>query len=163
MTDMHETAAQLDAMLQKIKSFPDPRRATVEWKQAYNLLKKTPAAGNHLDNVILQRDVEELARMIRGLRAAGLGEPLPGATEAVIDEATLKAALKAFKRRLKIQRLDDQSRIDPRDPTSKGETSEIAAIEPPRDWSAEVWDELVRRGALRRAGRGVYEFLHDLA
>lgn len=150
---------QLEKLLAAIKAFADPRRAAAEWKQAYALLKKTPAAGNHLDNVVARRDVEELTRAIGELRGSAAASAVPAAE---VDIEILRAALKAFKRRLKFSRLDDESRIDPRDPTTKGDTAQISAIEAPREWESEVWAELVRRGVLKRSGPGMYEFVTDL-
>ena len=151
------TLAQLDKLLAAIKAFPDPRRASTEWRQAYTLLKKTSAAGNHLDNVIGGRDVAQLAEVIGRLRA-----PQADASSAVpaVEEAVLKAAMKAFRRRLKFDQLDEDSKIDPRDPTSKG-AAKVTAIEPPREWGHDVWDELARRGAIKRVGRGLYEMAAD--
>jgi len=68
----------------------------------------------------------------------------------------LKAALKAFKKRLKLTRLDDQSRIGV-GPFSSGRESAVVAISPPEQFPQAVWDELVRQGKLKRAGRGQYE------
>lgn len=152
---------KVDALLTAIKAFPDPRRASAEWKQIYAHLKKTPAAGGHLDNVIAGRDVVGLAKIILELRASAVLDPAHLAT-CSIDDATLRAALKGFKRRLKLVRLDDDSRIDLRDPTTKGGAGQISAIEPPRDWPHEVWTELAVRGCLRRSGGGMYEFVADL-
>jgi len=68
----------------------------------------------------------------------------------------LKAAMKAFRKRLKLTRLDDQSRIGV-GPFSSGRESGIVAISPPEQFPQAVWDELVRQGKLRRAGQGQYE------
>ena len=68
----------------------------------------------------------------------------------------LKAALKAFKKRLKLTQLDDQSRIG-RGPFSSGRPSGIVAITAPDQFPPAVWEELVRQGKLRRAGSGMYE------
>jgi hypothetical protein len=84
-------------------------------------------------------------------------EKSPGDAE-VISPQTLKAALKAFKKRLKLTRLDDESRLGGRY-TSAGRDSSIIAIVPPIEYPAEVWDELVRQGKLKRAGRGTYELV----
>jgi len=70
----------------------------------------------------------------------------------------LKRALKAFKKRLKLERLDDESRLG-RGPMSKGGKSGIVAITPPIGYSPAVWAELVNQGKLRRAGQGVYELI----
>jgi hypothetical protein len=68
----------------------------------------------------------------------------------------LKAALKAFKKRLKLTCLDDQSRIGV-GPMSSGRSSGIVAITPPDQYPAEIWEELARQGKLRHAGSGMYE------
>ena len=153
--------SKASTLLAAIKAFPDPRRASAEWKQVYQVLKKTPAAGSHLDNLVAGRDVTALEKTIVELRASSAIDPSQLA-EPAIDDATLRAALKGFKRRLKLVRLDDESRIDLRDPTTKGGSGEIAAIEPPRDWPGEVWTALAARGCLRRSGGGMFEFIADL-
>jgi len=153
--------SKASTLLAAIKAFPDPRRASAEWKQVYQVLKKTPAAGSHLDNLVAGRDVTALEKTIVELRASSAIDPAQLA-ESTIDDATLRAALKGFKRRLKLVRLDDESRIDLRDPTTKGGSGEIAAIEPPRDWPGEVWTALAARGCLRRSGGGMFEFIADL-
>jgi len=68
----------------------------------------------------------------------------------------LKAALKAFKKRLKLTQLDDQSRIGV-GPMSSGRQSGIVAITPPDQFPQPVWDELARQGKLKRVGNGLYE------
>ena len=68
----------------------------------------------------------------------------------------LKAALKAFKKRLKLTCLDDQSRIGV-GPMSSGRASGIVAIMPPDQYPDAVWEELARQGKIKRAGSGMYE------
>jgi hypothetical protein len=67
----------------------------------------------------------------------------------------LKSALKAFRKRLKLTQLDDQSRVG-RSPLSGGRASGIVAITPPDQFSIAIWDELARQGKLKRAGNGTY-------
>jgi hypothetical protein len=67
----------------------------------------------------------------------------------------LKAAFKAFKKRLKLTQLDDQSRIGV-GPMSSGRASGIVAITPPDQYPPAVWEELARQGKLKRAGSGQY-------
>ncbi len=67
----------------------------------------------------------------------------------------LKAALKAFKKRLKFTQLDDESRIG-RGPMSSGQRSFIAAITPPDQYPRSVWEELVAQGKLNHASHGMY-------
>ncbi len=61
----------------------------------------------------------------------------------------LKAALKAFKKRLKLTRLDEESKLR-RSPTSTGQGSAIVAITLPDKFPQPVWDELVRQGKLKQ-------------
>lgn len=79
------------------------------------------------------------------------------------DEPTkdqLKAALKAFRKRLKLTRLDEESQLSRR-ATTGGRESEIVAITPPSQFPQAVWDELVRQGKLKKAGYGTYELVQE--
>jgi hypothetical protein len=72
----------------------------------------------------------------------------------------LKTAFKAFKRRLKLMQLDEESRIGG-SPLSGGKRTQIMAIEPLPEFPQAVWDELVKQGKLRKAGRGLYELVTE--
>jgi hypothetical protein len=72
----------------------------------------------------------------------------------------LKHALKAFKKRLKLTRLDEESKIG-RNPVTGGKSSGIVAITPPNQFSQAVWDELVKQGKLKHVGRGTYELVEE--
>jgi hypothetical protein len=67
----------------------------------------------------------------------------------------LKRAMKAFKKRLKLTALDEDSRLG-RGPFSGGQTG-VCAIQPPNQYPPAVWEELCRQGKLRRSGHGLYE------
>lgn len=67
----------------------------------------------------------------------------------------LRDALKAFKKRLKLTRLDDESRLG-HGAVTKGGRSGVQAIQPPHQYPKAVWDELVRQGRLRYTGHGLY-------
>lgn len=67
----------------------------------------------------------------------------------------LKLALKAFKKRLKLTRLDAESKVGG-SPLSGGAGWGIVAISPPNQYPTTVWEELVRQGKLKRAGHGLY-------
>ena len=79
---------------------------------------------------------------------------LPG-QEGQVPPEVLKSALKAFKKRLKLTALDDDSSLG-RGPFSSGPKG-IFAIQPPRQFPREVWEELCRLGKLRNSGHGMYE------
>ncbi len=74
------------------------------------------------------------------------------------DPQELRRALKAFKKRLKLARLDDESRLG-KGPLSSGGRGGIVAILPPSQYPKSVWDALVDQGKLRRAGHGLYELV----
>ncbi len=72
----------------------------------------------------------------------------------------LKRAFKAFKKRLKLMRLDAESNIGG-GPLSGGRKSDIVAITPPHEFPQAVWDELVRQNRLKKAGYGMYELVEE--
>jgi hypothetical protein len=78
-----------------------------------------------------------------------------------IDAAQLRSAMKAFKKRLKLARLDDESRLG-HGALSNISRSGITAIMPPTNFPPAVWEELVRQGKLRKAGHGLYELASEI-
>src|SRR5208337_4117968 len=60
-------------------------------------------------------------------------------------EEERKHAYKAFKKRLKLMRLDDESGL-----SHGSKTSRIGGITPPPGHPAGVWDELVAEGKLKK-------------
>lgn len=73
-------------------------------------------------------------------------------------EEQLKRALKAFRKRLKLTRLDHESKLG-YGPMTKGSSrnSGIVGIKPPDQFPQAVWDELARQGKLKYIGQGLYE------
>ena len=78
------------------------------------------------------------------------------AEAAAARKEVLRLAMKAFRKRLKLTILDDESRLG-RGPMSGGSKSSVIAITPPNQFPRDVWEELAEQGKLKRAGRGVYE------
>jgi len=72
----------------------------------------------------------------------------------------LKRAMKAFKKRLKLTRLDEESSLGG-GPFSGGRDSSIVGIQPPNQYPCEVWEKLVEMGKLRHAGSGLYELVRE--
>jgi hypothetical protein len=81
-------------------------------------------------------------------------------TSGVPNKEDLKAAFKAFKKRLKLTRLDAESNLNFQ-PTSSGKKSSIVAITPPNQFAPAVWEELVKQGRLKKAGHGMYELAEE--
>lgn len=72
------------------------------------------------------------------------------------DRAVLKRAMKAYRKRLKLVRLDDESSAS-RNPLSRGDESTILGVRAPEQYPQEVWEFLVTQGRLRDAGGGLLE------
>jgi hypothetical protein len=81
-------------------------------------------------------------------KAAGDDAPTP---------QELKQAFKAFKKRLKLTRLDEESKLGG-GPLSHNR-ARIVAIMPPNQFPPAVWDELVKQGKLKKVGGGMYELV----
>lgn len=151
--------AKLDELLTAIRAYEDPRRARGEWKQVYRLLQKTDLPSARVTHVVGMRDVVQLAELIDQLRAPE-GATKPPAPDAPSAE-TCRQAMRAFRKRLELTRLDDESKISSHNPLSKGGESRITAIAPPIEWPQSVWQELVRQGRLRYVGHGCYELAEE--
>ena len=72
-----------------------------------------------------------------------------------LSPEVLKRAFKAFKKRLKLTALDEDSQLG-HGPFSNGPAG-VCAIQPPNQYPAEVWQELHRQGKVRNIGHGLYE------
>lgn len=167
----------------------DKGKASSLWKAAGMTLAKTSYDSLKAARVIADRNVEALAKIVTELTARAK-EPRPAAparsagatatasvTTAVAatvqvnptpapvsagppsaDE--LKSALRAFKKRLKVTRLDSESKLSSRAVTG-GQKSGIVAISPPSDYRRECWEILANEGKIKRSGGGLYEFVRD--
>lgn len=93
----------------------------------------------------------------RATDASGTAAGVPGDA---IPVDTLKKALHAFKKRLKLTKLDQESKLG-HGPMSSGKKSTVQAIVPPREFPMAVWAELDRLGKVRHTGSGFFEFRAD--
>jgi hypothetical protein len=71
----------------------------------------------------------------------------------------LKQALKAFRKRLKLTQLDEESKLGG-GPLSHNR-ARIVAITPPNQFAPAVWDALVKQGKLKKGGGGTYELVES--
>lgn len=74
------------------------------------------------------------------------------------SDADLKKALNAFKKRLKVTRLDDESRLG-HGPLSGTGKAKVVSIQPPAGFGREIWEELADKGYLKRDGIGFFELV----
>ncbi|MFO0875475.1 MAG: hypothetical protein U0575_16110 [Phycisphaerales bacterium] len=145
-----------------------PAAAGPLWGAVHRTLLKgkvDPAIGAQL---VVNRDVRGLVRLVATLRGEAPPVPAPAADDhapvpssaAAIDPETLKHAMRAFRKRLKLLRLDQESSLGV-GPMSGGRKSDIDAIVPPREFPMAVWAALADDGKLRRAGPGLFELVEE--
>jgi hypothetical protein len=82
-------------------------------------------------------------------------ESEPDSAPEPFSEEELRLAMKAFRKRLKLTRLDEESSLG-YGPTSSGQRSAIVAITPPHQFPKAIWQELAKRGKLKRDRGGLY-------
>ena len=127
------------------------------WGAVHKLLLKSHADSSEAAIIIASRDVGGLQRALRKLR--GLEDELedekPVKAAVEIPSDTLKQAMRAFRKRMKLIRLDHESRLGV-GPMSGGKIADFDAIIPPNDFSLAVWEALVAAGRLENAGQGFY-------
>ena len=80
--------------------------------------------------------------------------------DGTFTKETLQRAMKALKKRLKVTRLDDESKLG-HDPMSRGGHSGIVAMKPPPQYPAEVWQALEAKGRVRSDRHGLYEIVEQ--
>jgi hypothetical protein len=81
--------------------------------------------------------------------------PEPVSEEEPFSKEELRLAMKAFRKRLKLTRLDDESSLG-YGPMSSGQQSGIVAITPPHQFPKAIWQELAKQGKLKRDRGGLY-------
>ena len=74
-----------------------------------------------------------------------------------VTEEELKRAFKAFKKRMKMMQLEEDSRLGHSPLT--GSKNKIVSMQPPLGFGREVWEELADKGFLKRDGGGFYEIV----
>ena len=85
----------------------------------------------------------------------------PGGNPDPTSPETLKSALKAFRKRLKLTRLDAESKLGGGRPTTGGKSSGIVAILPPNQFPSATWEELAKQGKLKHTGSGFYQLIGE--
>ncbi len=122
------------------------------WAMADRLLSRMPIDQARLKEIIADKDADGLDDLIDQLEnpPEAKSQPLP-----TFSDGDLDAAMRAFKKRLKITILSDESRLGGRY-TTGGRTSKIDAIEPPTGFDSKIWKALSRAGRLTDTGGGFY-------
>jgi len=153
-------------MIQKLRSLADeivsaksPQAVDDAWALVGRLIGRTPADASRAQAVVESRDAGALHALLDELEGKGAPQPpaeapTPGAP-ADFAHDDLAAAMRAFKKRLKLARLNEESRLGA-NKLSSGKKSAIDAIRPPSEYPDAMWAHLAREGRLVDQGGGFY-------
>lgn len=158
----------------------DPGKSGPVWGAAHKAMLKAKIDPALAARLIASRDLDGLHALVRTLRGESSPDARPDAhpdarpdapelqptpaatpTAAAIDPAEKKAALRAFRKRLKLTRLDHESRLGV-GPLTGGRAHDVDAILPPGDFAPAVWRALAAEGRLRDVGRGFYALAEEV-
>lgn len=123
-----------------------------QWALAGRLLSRMSSASGEINRICTAKDAAALDAMVASLETQASGPPTAAPT---ISEKDLDAAMNAFKKRIKLTRLADESKLGGRQ-LSGGRKSEIDGIIPPTEYPREVWEALARNGKIKKLGEGFY-------
>lgn len=142
---------KLRQLVGEIRASPSPAKVNEAWALSERLLMRLPVQPSTIEAACASKDVEALDAIVARLESPEQDAP----TGSGVSDAELDRALKTFKKRLKVMRLADESKLRGRR-LSSGRESEIDAIVPPTEFPREVWIALAARGDLRDTGGGFY-------
>jgi hypothetical protein len=158
---LEATLAELDTRAGEIAGCESDEAGPL-WGTTHKLLLKAKADPGEVARVIASRDLDALGRLIAALRgdtpapeAAPDADAGTAAPTTDIPHETLKKAMRAFRKRLKLTRLDHESRLGV-GPMTSGRSADFDAILPPHEFPPEVWAALVAEGRLRSLGQGFF-------
>jgi hypothetical protein len=119
------------------------------WATAEQAFAATGSGDPEIAALLAARDRVALSALVAGWNSGQ--HLLP-----VCDREVLKRAMSAFRKSLKVTRLNDESSLT-RNPMTQGRHSGIQGMTPPSRYPPEVWRELARQGRLIAAKQGIYE------
>ena len=128
-----------------------------EWGQLQRLLLKAKAEPGMVARAVIGRDLDLVRSTINVLKGietvqeAPEPPPLPD-----VPEETLRNAMKTYRKRMKLMKLDHESKLG-RSPLTSGKDAGFESILPPEEFAPEVWQVLAARGELEATGQGFYK------
>ena len=153
--DASAMLGELDSLRTRIEEQGDG----ASWGAMQKALLKSGADSTQVARAVMGRDLPTLDAIIALLKGE---EPAAAPTPDTPDEPLpdfpgdeLRDAMKAFRKRLKLTKLDHESKLG-RSPLSTGKDAAFDSILPPREFPPEIWKVLVARGELEYQGRGFY-------
>ncbi len=156
MAELRQRLTELEAT--------DAGQAGAIWGATHKLLLKTACPPALIGRIIVARDSAALTALVGALErgeAKSIHLPQqPTAASLDIPHQTLKMALRAFRKRLKLTRLDHESKLGV-GPMTSGRKADVDAILPPHEYPTQVWEALVAEGQLKAAGQGFYALAQE--
>ncbi len=156
-------AQKLRELAGDVRRAKSPAQAQAAWELAGRLLARSGVAAAEVERLRREADVAGLETLIAHLEGGPIPAPATAtrdvgaaaAAPSAVSEEAKASALRAFRKRLKLARLADESKLGGRQ-LSGGKKSGIDAILPPHEFPAEVWEALARDGKLKDTGQGFY-------
>lgn len=136
-------------VMRRVRELAQPESSDADFVELLGALSELEGEEPDLRAALIARDREALTSMVEDWKTSRRKVP-------VQDQAVFKRALKAFRKRLKLMRLDDESKLGQNAMTT-GRASSILGVRAPDSYPDEVWDELAFHGRLVDAGDGLYE------
>ena len=127
------------------------------WGELQKALKAAGLETKRIPGIIMGRSIELLEDVIHELRGDAVPQPPPGQAPPPQDipHEVKRKAMKAFRRRMKLMRLDHESKLG-RSPLTGGKAAAFESILPPQGFPEAVWPALAHDGHLRPTGAGFY-------
>jgi len=147
---------KLRQLADSIAANADPLQTQKDWELVERLLLRTGADPAAIDDAVGNKDAAKLDAIVTALETPAAAPPPAAASDpGAFSPDDKAAALRAFKKRLRLGRLSDESKLG--SPyTSGGKRSNIDAIEPPSGFDPEIWRALVAEGRLIDTGQGFF-------
>lgn len=146
---------KLRQIVSDIRKPVGPLELVDAWALAERLAPRMPGVdGAQVKRICTTRDTDALDALVTQLERPPEA-PKEEAAPTPEFEAQMDSALRAFRKRLKMTRLSDESKLRGRRLTA-GKASEIDAIRPPSEFPDEVWRALARAGKLKYLKEGFY-------
>ncbi len=145
--------------LQKIRQLTDQIRTSTNglevvdaWALAERLIGRMRVDAVEAQRVFKEKDGAGLDALVTKLENP---QATPEAPAVEVSEREMNDALRMFRKRIKLSRLNDESKLGGRGMTA-GKKSDIASMEAPKDYSRHVWRALAKAGKLVDEGHGFY-------
>lgn len=146
---------KLRQVVDEIHANKDPMKLQGNWDLAIRLVSRFPVDQEAAMEAYKVKNFEAFDALVRSVENPTTKDD---SDEKVEITHEMREALKAFRKRLKLTRLDDESRLGS-NKLSGGLKSDIDAIIPPKEFPDQVWKNLAKVGVLRYTGQGFYQLV----